>query len=494
MRASFRRTLRFAAACGMASVLLACGGGDPSPAPVEPGGSAASTPAAATADMGQRRKALQVDQNPLIADAGTERTIYTGTTATLHGTVTSPDAAAIVTWSWQVVGSPEGSTWTLSGGDSPDASFTPGLAGDYLISLQVVDAFLGASVPVTVTVHALDNMPPVAVATANPISGVVPLMVCFDGSQSSDPEGGPLNFLWTLGDGGATATAATVCHIYQQPGEYKVSVAVTDAQNASDEEIFVITAQEPVNNPPVAAPTATPNSGSALLNVQLAATSGSAPLGVQFAANATDADKDPLTYAWDFGDPTSSDNTSMLADPSHTYAQPGTYTVTLSVSDYKSTSPLYSMTISVESPITMSVRTASLTYTNLQKTMGLVTLWADLDTTLELKPDDVLAASMDGVPLFSLKFSEFRKGLLPGAYLYLQSGLLVRLDVTNHQLFVVTPKIDVADIHNTNGVAVQVTVAGHAAPENIPMRPVLRNTLFYLRPAHVPSPGAVPSM
>lgn len=38
------------------------------------------------------------------------------------------------------------------------------------------------------------------------------------------------------------------------------------------------------------------------------------------------------TYDWDFGDPTSADNTSSLPSPKHIYDSPGTYTVTLIIS------------------------------------------------------------------------------------------------------------------------------------------------------------------
>jgi gliding motility-associated-like protein len=37
----------------------------------------------------------------------------------------------------------------------------------------------------------------------------------------------------------------------------------------------------------------------------------------------------PATYTWDFGD----NNTSTNPDPTHTYLQPGTYTITLTVTD-----------------------------------------------------------------------------------------------------------------------------------------------------------------
>ncbi|GAA2695335.1 lectin [Streptomyces aculeolatus] len=59
-------------------------------------------------------------------------------------------------------------------------------------------------------------------------------------------------------------------------------------------------------------------------------TSGQAPLAVKFSsAGTTDPDSTDLTYAWDFGDGATSDE----ADPSHTYAENGTYNVTLTATD-----------------------------------------------------------------------------------------------------------------------------------------------------------------
>ncbi|MFW6691181.1 PQQ-dependent sugar dehydrogenase [Streptomyces sp. MAR4 CNX-425] len=59
-------------------------------------------------------------------------------------------------------------------------------------------------------------------------------------------------------------------------------------------------------------------------------TSGQAPLAVQFSsAGTTDPDSTELTYAWDFGDGATSDQ----PNPSHSYAENGTYHVTLTVTD-----------------------------------------------------------------------------------------------------------------------------------------------------------------
>jgi PKD repeat protein len=51
---------------------------------------------------------------------------------------------------------------------------------------------------------------------------------------------------------------------------------------------------------------------------------------VNFNSTATDADGDDLTYLWDFGDDVGS---STEADPEYAYAENGTYTVILTVSD-----------------------------------------------------------------------------------------------------------------------------------------------------------------
>ncbi|HZO58093.1 MAG TPA: PQQ-dependent sugar dehydrogenase [Solirubrobacterales bacterium] len=75
-----------------------------------------------------------------------------------------------------------------------------------------------------------------------------------------------------------------------------------------------------VNQAPVAVPSA---------NV----TSGKAPLAVTFSGlGSTDANNDALTYAWDLdGDNFLDDSTA--AQPAFTYTTPGTYTVTLKVTD-----------------------------------------------------------------------------------------------------------------------------------------------------------------
>ena len=98
------------------------------------------------------------------------------------------------------------------------------------------------------TVHRITytaaNQPPTAAITASPTNGPVPLAVSFDGTGSSDPEGGPLSYSWDLnGDGTfGDATGPTPSFTYTTAGIYHPSLRVTDDQGATDTASVTITA------------------------------------------------------------------------------------------------------------------------------------------------------------------------------------------------------------------------------------------------------------
>jgi uncharacterized repeat protein (TIGR01451 family) len=79
------------------------------------------------------------------------------------------------------------------------------------------------------------NQPPIASATGSPTNGPAPLTVNFNGSGSSDPEGGPLAYAWDLDGDGAfdDSTAVQPTYTYTQPGTYNARLRVTDNQNQS---------------------------------------------------------------------------------------------------------------------------------------------------------------------------------------------------------------------------------------------------------------------
>jgi glucose/arabinose dehydrogenase/chitodextrinase len=94
------------------------------------------------------------------------------------------------------------------------------------------------------------------------------------------------------------------------------------------------------NQPPVVVASASPRSGPVPLNVSFSS------------AGSSDSEGDPITYSWDFGDGTS---LSTVANPSHTYANPGQYSARLTASDGVNTSVSPPITIQSGSAPTASI-------------------------------------------------------------------------------------------------------------------------------------------
>jgi PKD repeat protein/type 1 glutamine amidotransferase len=185
--------------------------------------------------------------------------------------------------------------------------------GTYDAEVTVTDPD-GASATDTVAITVTNSAPVVRVGAA-PASGTAPLAVRFT-SEATDTEAGALTYRWDFGDGGSAATR-NANHTYGAPGTYTAKVTVTDKHGAAGSAQVVIT----VANPP----------GNVAPTVQAAAdpASGSAPLRVRFTSAARDADGDPLTSVWDFGDGGRAGGTSAV----HTYTQAGTYDAKVTVTD-----------------------------------------------------------------------------------------------------------------------------------------------------------------
>lgn len=84
-------------------------------------------------------------------------------------------------------------------------------------------------------------------------------------------------------------------------------------------------------------------SGAPICSFVPSTTRGQAPLYVEFTDTSQGPEQGPITaWAWDFGD----DGTSYQRDPTHTFRTPGTYTVTLTVTNkYGSDSASVSITV-----------------------------------------------------------------------------------------------------------------------------------------------------
>ena len=150
--------------------------------------------------------------------------------------------------------------------------------------------------------------PPSADFSANPTSGILPLKVNFTNLSLGDIN----SYSWDFGDG-STSTTEDPSHTYSTAGNYTVSLTVTGPGGSDSKTISnLITVSPQPASPPEADFSATP-------------VSGTAPLVVNF----TDASTGDITnWSWDFGD--GSNGIGQAAMKS--YAEPGVYTVSLSVS------------------------------------------------------------------------------------------------------------------------------------------------------------------
>lgn len=151
---------------------------------------------------------------------------------------------------------------------------------------------------------------------AGPITGTAGVAVAFNGSASTDPVNKTLTFSWTFGDG-TGGSGASPSHTYLAPGTYAVTLLVTNTDGIHG----VAGASAVIAATPVLAPqvkTGGPYTGNAGVGLNFngsASSDPSNPTGGPFA----------LTFTWNFGD----GSQAFGATPTHTYAQAGTYTVSL---------------------------------------------------------------------------------------------------------------------------------------------------------------------
>lgn len=221
---------------------------------------------------------------------------------TVTFTDTSDDGSEdIYQWLWEFG---DGNTSSLQ---NPQHDYS--IPGSYTVNLTVTSED-GADTETRTDLISVEALPPVAAFSVSTTTGDAPLTVSF--SDDSTQGTGTINqWTWDFGDGN-TSTESSPEHIYTEPGEYTVSLTVSDEYSS-----HTVTATEPVVAlavPPEAA-------------MEVSATSGDIPFTVAFTDTSSAGSGEITQWLWDFGDGTTSDE----ANPSHTYTEPGSYSVNLTV-------------------------------------------------------------------------------------------------------------------------------------------------------------------
>jgi len=171
---------------------------------------------------------------------------------------------------------------------------------------------------------------PVADA-GGPYSGFEGTGVAMDGSLSTDVDGPIANYEWDCEDDGtydvATASPTTTGCVYPDQGVYSVRLRVTDGDGNTGEA--TTTANVANADPTVVAVLATGADEESLASVTV---------------QATDVAADTLTITWDFGDGSPAETGGTVL---HSWADDGTYTVTVTVDDEDGGSTVFSDSVVV---------------------------------------------------------------------------------------------------------------------------------------------------
>ena len=260
-----------------------------------------------------------------VADPGPNATVSFPRIFTLDGSRSSDVDGDPLAFVWSLVSVPSGSAAALSSNSAVKPTITVDRAGTYVAQLRVNDG-KADSPAASVTVSTL-NSSPVADAGSD-LTAQVGQVVTLDGSKSSDVNGDPLTFSWSLlsrpaGSAAALSDASAVQPKFNLdlPGTYVAQLIVNDGvvNSAADTVRISTTNSQPVAN---AGPDQTIVSGA---NVQLNG------------ASSSDADRNPLLSRWAIIARPAGSNATLSSptavNPTFVADLPGNYVVQLIVND-----------------------------------------------------------------------------------------------------------------------------------------------------------------
>jgi PKD repeat protein len=156
------------------------------------------------------------------------------------------------------------------------------------------------------------NGPPEAVIGVEGDAHCAGQLILFDAGASSDPEKGPLRYLWDFGDG-ESAEAVNPIHAYKKGGHYRVRLDVVDDSGLACDTGRAERILEVIDAPIADAG----EDRTVCANVPLAFDG----------SGSTGGSRRIKSYEWDFGDGAFGVGPAL----SHVYARPGTYTARLTL-------------------------------------------------------------------------------------------------------------------------------------------------------------------
>jgi len=291
---------------------------------------------------------LSTFQPPIADFAFMPASSITGETVQFDGTLSVDFDGEIVSYAWDFDG--DGTTDATG----PIATYVFREPGTFTVSLTVTDDS-GNTDTISVSIEIggelegdVDDEPaaglPVAGFRQSPTEPIAGEPALFNGTSSLDPGGQIVGFAWDFdNDGQADSTAPLAEHTFAEAGPYTISLTVTDDDGNVDSITATITVVPPPEDeddnpssfqPPVADfayMPASPSPGDPVL------------FNGTFSA---DFDGDIVSFAWDFDGDGTIDSTDDIAE--HAFTAPGTYSVSLTVSDDGGNTDTVTISIDVE--------------------------------------------------------------------------------------------------------------------------------------------------
>ncbi|MEE8355504.1 MAG: PKD domain-containing protein, partial [Candidatus Bathyarchaeia archaeon] len=241
---------------------------------------------------------------------------------------TDPDGN-VTAWAWDFG---DGATSAL---ENPTHKYEE--RGSYTVTLTVDDNDGGADA--STRAISTRNLEPTASFRAPSTANVGDGIRFVD--ESTDPEGGPMTYLWNFGDG-STSTAKNPIHEYDTPEAVLVTLLITDDEGATH------TATQTI----VIFPTIRP-----VADFSHEPEGGTIHDTLTFYDESRDEDGSILSWEWDFGD----GETSSRKDPTHTFEDKGTHRVTLTVEDDDGNTDTVTRSVTIENLPPTAEFTASAT-------------------------------------------------------------------------------------------------------------------------------------
>jgi hypothetical protein len=190
------------------------------------------------------------------ANAGIDKRIRVHSTIQLDGSDSFDPKGNPLTFQWNILEKPSGSTAQLLNATQMMPEFTPDQLGTFRLSLQVSNG-TQQSAPSYVSVYSYANRTPVAYVTRNSIRVQINDTAVLNGSRSYDPDYEDLTYDWDLNaqPDGSTAqmeslNSSITSLIPDVEGRYDVYLTVDDGESSSTYHV-VVTATPAVGIPDI---------------------------------------------------------------------------------------------------------------------------------------------------------------------------------------------------------------------------------------------------